>query len=399
MSADLEDEGKGAAKFFLQEIRGINSQSFENDGDRMKALLEVYALMARLESPWETLVRLCMIQPALGAALKICKDLQLFEKWSKKGAVAMTSEQLAGVVGGSCESGLLYRLLRLLASNHLIEETSMGSFKQTHFSSAITTPVFDGLIHSFNDVNLPLFAKMADFFAETGYKNPQDSEQTVFQYAHGWNGNLWSYYEAHPEKQQQFNVIQQTISAQQPAWTDIFPVHTLLEVDPGLPLLVDVGGSTGHDLLKFYKAHPETASLLYLEDLESVIQSAELPESINKIAYDFFSPQPVMGARAYFMHSILHDWSDESARTILTMQRNAMKPGFSKLLIHDHVVPESLAHPQATAFDFQMMAMVAGQERSEGHWRALLESVGLRVVRIWTLESAVHSIIEAEATI
>lgn len=81
------------------------------------------------------------------------------------------------------------------------------------------------------------------------------------------------------------------------------------------------------------------------------------------------------------------------------MQKNAMTPGFSKLLIHDHIVPESLAHPQATAFDFQMMAMVAGQERSEGHWRALLESVGLRVVRIWTLESAVHSIIEAEATI
>lgn len=136
---------------------------------------------------------------------------------------------------------------------------------------------------------------MAEFFAETGYKNPQDSEQTVFQYAHGWNGNLWSYYEAHPEKQQQFNVIQQTISAQQPAWTDIFPVHTLLEVDSGHPLLVDVGGSTGHDLLRFYNAHPETASLLYLEDLESVIQKAELPESINKIAYNFFSPQPVMG--------------------------------------------------------------------------------------------------------
>lgn len=49
----------------------------------------------------------CLNQPALGAALKISKDLQLFEKWSEKGAEAMTSGQLAEVIGGSCEPGLL----------------------------------------------------------------------------------------------------------------------------------------------------------------------------------------------------------------------------------------------------------------------------------------------------
>ncbi|GKT63016.1 sterigmatocystin 8-O-methyltransferase [Colletotrichum tofieldiae] len=262
---------------------------------------------------------------------------------------------------------------------------------------------------------------MPEFFAETGYRNPQDSKNTIFQHVHEWNGSLWSYYEAHPEKQEQFNTIQQTISAQQPAWTDIFSAHTLLDADPGVPLLVDVGGSTGHDLLKFYEAHPEKASQLYLEDLGSVIHSAVLPEEINKIEYDFFSKQPIKGnlmtgmkqaicilerdeadpasgARAYYMHSILHDWSDGPARKILEKQKDAMTPGYSKLLIHDHIVVEGFAHPQTTAFDIQMMVMVAGQERSERHWRDLLESAGLRVVRIWTLESAVHSVIEAEVS-
>ncbi|GKT40576.1 O-methyltransferase asqD [Colletotrichum spaethianum] len=136
---------------------------------------------------------------------------------------------------------------------------------------------------------------MPKFFAETGYKNPQDSSNTIFQHVHGWNGDLWSYYQAHPKEQQQFNIIQQTISAQRLAWTDIYPVHKLLNSIPDIPLLVDVGGSTGHDLLKFHKMHPETASRLYLEDLGSVIQSAVVPEGINKIEYDFFDRQPIKG--------------------------------------------------------------------------------------------------------
>ncbi|KZL76596.1 s-adenosyl-l-methionine-dependent methyltransferase [Colletotrichum incanum] len=381
--------GECAVTPFFQEIRNINSESFQNEGERMEVLLEVYALMARLESPWETL-------PALGAALKMCKDLKLFEKWQEQGAEAMTSGQLAEVIGGACEPSLLYRILRLLASNHLLEESTIRTFEPTLFSTAITPPVFDVLIRSFYDLSLPLYTKMPEFFAETGYENPQDSTNTVFQHAHGWNGNLWSYYQAHPKKQEQFNTIQQTISAQQPAWTDIFSVHTLLDADPGAPLLVDVGGSTGYDLLKFYQAHPDKASQLYLEDLGPVIRSALLPEGINKIEYDFFCMQSIKGARAYFMHSILHDWSDGPARKILERQKDAMSPGYSKLLIHDHIVVEGFAHPQATAFDIQMMAMVAGQERSERHWRDLLESVGLRIVRIWKLESAVHSVIEAE---
>lgn len=38
------------------------------------------------------------------------------------------------------------------------------------------------------------------------------------------------------------------------------------------------------------------------------------------------------------MHGVLHDWFDEPARKILQMLRDALKPGYSKLLVHDHVV-------------------------------------------------------------
>lgn len=96
------------------------------------------------------------------------------------------------------------------------------------------------------------------------------------------------------------------------------------------------------------------------------------------------------------MHGVLHDWSDEPARKILEMQKSALKPGYSTLLVHDHVVAQKLAHPHATAYDLTMMVKVAGEERSEANWRELLQSAGYNVVKIWTSPLAAQSVIEAE---
>lgn len=46
----------------LAAVDKINSSSFENDGERSQALLAAYALVSRLESPWETVCRLAMAQ-------------------------------------------------------------------------------------------------------------------------------------------------------------------------------------------------------------------------------------------------------------------------------------------------------------------------------------------------
>jgi hypothetical protein len=98
------------------------------------------------------------------------------------------------------------------------------------------------------------------------------------------------------------------------------------------------------------------------------------------------------------MHGVLHDWSDEPALKILQMQKGAMTPGYSRLLIHDHIAPESLAHPHTTAYDLTMMVMVAGEERTEAHWRELLKTAGYQVVKIWASPLTVQGIIEAEIT-
>jgi hypothetical protein len=72
-----------------------------------------------------------------------------------------------------------------------------------------------------------------------------------------------------------------------------------------------------------------------------------------------------------------------------------MKPGHSKLLINENVIPDSGPYWEATSLDLIMM-IVGSCERSERQWRALLESAGLRIVKIWTAQKGVESLIECE---
>lgn len=70
---------------------------------------------------------------------------------------------------------------------------------------------------------------------------------------------------------------------------------TLLDSKSHLPLLVDIGGNVGHDIERFKESHPETAARLYLQDRAEVIQRSKCPDSVRKMAHDFFTPQPIKG--------------------------------------------------------------------------------------------------------
>jgi hypothetical protein len=104
----------------------------------------------------------------------------------------------------------------------------------------------------------------------------------------------------------------------------------------------------------------------------------------------------LIGARAYYLHGVLHDWSDASCVSILQHLRLAMTPGYSTLLVHEHVIPAEHPHPHATAYDLTMMVKVAGRERTEAMWETLLGEAGFRVVRVWRSSRAAQSVIEAE---
>ncbi|KAF7174683.1 hypothetical protein CNMCM7691_003369 [Aspergillus felis] len=113
---------------------------------------------------------------------------------------------------------------------------------------------------------------------------------------------------SHPREGQSFNYVTGGVMANQAGWLDIFPHERILETaTDGTPLVVDVGGNIGHDMERFRQAHPEAASRLYLQDRPEVVKLSKCKDPVNKMGYDFFTPQPVKGLRVYYMHGVLHD--------------------------------------------------------------------------------------------
>ncbi|KAA6411440.1 MAG: sterigmatocystin 8-o-methyltransferase [Lasallia pustulata] len=129
--------------------------------------------------------------------------------------------------------------------------------------------------------------------------------------------------------------------AAKPAWVDpgSYPVEERLR--KGMKqcadevLLVDVGGGLGHDLKLLKQKHPQRRGQLILHDKEEVMrqQISETSNSFEEMAHEIFTPQPGKGARAYHLHSVLHDWDDASCLTSLRDIASAMEKGYSKLLI------------------------------------------------------------------
>lgn len=229
------------------------------------------------------------------------------------------------------------------------------------------------------------------YFSKFGYKSPDDAYDGPLQFAKGTKLHYFDWLANHPRFQHAFNIVM-TISRKgrgQP-WYDYYPVESKLRVDsPKTPVLVDVGGGIGHDLKVFKKAHPKLTGKLIVEDIPVVISSiTTLPPGIEAVDHDFFSPQPVQNAKAYYLGNVLHDWPDKQAKLILGHIRDAMGSE-SVLLIKENVLPEMGVSLYAAQVDLVMMACFSALERTLDQFRELLESAGFELVKAWTPNESV----------
>lgn len=108
-------------------------------------------------------------------------------------------------------------------------------------------------------------------------------------------------------------------------------------------LLVDVGGSSGHDLVGFRSRHPDMAGRLVLQDLPKAIEAARAVGELKKMdieafEHDFFTPEDIYGSRVYYLKMVLHDWPDEHCKQILSNLRPALKQGHSRILLNEIII-------------------------------------------------------------
>lgn len=198
----------------------------------------------------------------------------------------------------------------------------------------------------------------------------------------------WEWRRRHPAQGRFFNEwqVQQSrlVMADVVAALDLASAQTV----------VDIGGGQGTLLRACFTRWPHLQLVLF-EQAHTLAamppRTAEDPAVVH-VAGDFFRGIPVSGD-VFLLKSILHDWEDEAAVTILRHCAQAMQAQ-TRLIVVERVLNRGLS-PQAHMVDLAMLLVTGGRERSLEEYVALFSAAGLQMVR-WIPTAGDFSLIECQ---
>ena len=264
-------------------------------------------------------------------------------------------DEVAGEVGADADT--LYRLLRALASDGVFAEQEPGVFGNTPASEVLLNDGERDFAHLFGGV----------FYRAAG--DLDATSRPAFPRLAGTD--FWSWLAENPAERASFDRAMAEGKDRR--------VERLAAADwRGDETVVDVGGGNGSLLVGLLRRQPGLRGIVF--DLpETVRDEAALGERIAFVEGSFFDRVPV--GDAYVLSTILHDWDDEHAASILRTIRTAA-PADARLLIVESVVPPGNETHGAKWLDLLMLALFAGRERDEAQWRELLADTGFETVSI-----------------
>lgn len=321
-------------------------------------------------------------------------------------------------------------MLDAIAGQRLIIKTGLKyrSWKGSWADDLVKDPTIVGhFLGFFEWVNGPM-GNLPRFLANTGFKNPTDFKAGSFQDFHGSGSESYDpplgdavvleklkSMLAEDENLNELFVKDQNVTSRlselanakrapllpqwaqhmadfmeshsrynHRSWTELFPTETISkDAKKDRALVVDIGGGKGHDALKFAELHPGIPDgSLIVQDLPHVLKEATTFEGQKKVVpceYNYLDPQPIKGARAYYIHVVIHNADDNRANAVLKNVVEAMEKGYSQLLIHESVIELEHPHANATSQDLIMMGQFSAQERTRDRWTHVIEKAGLRI--------------------
>lgn len=137
-----------------------------------------------------------------------------------------------------------------------------------------------------------MLATTPDYLEKNGYTNPNDGRNAPFQKGLKCPGEGLFEWLGRPENTRVWDLLNTFFEGDggsRPSWVTWFPVQEKLIDGSSLdtPLLVDVGGGRGHDLMEFSEKFPNAGSLV-LQDQQHVLDSAtSLPDTVKKQVLGF----------------------------------------------------------------------------------------------------------------
>ena len=287
-------------------------------------------------------------------------------------------ERLAEKTGSHAPS--LYRVMRTLASFDVFEELPGKSFALKPIGDLLRTDNPNSLRYSAIQMGERWSTRAMEYFTDT-VRTGQDGITKAF------GKNVFELFSESPEEAEVFNksmtafssvVVDPIVEAYDFSWID---------------RMADVGGGHGYLLASILKSNPQMRGVVY--DLPEVVfggvGSSHFTGCKDRVEFEagsFFERVP-SGCDAYIMKFILHDWSDEHCRKILSLIREQLPP-HGRVLVCEQVLDPSPTPNPAKLLDIEMLAMtVGGKERTASEFSDLFASAGLRLVRIVETKSPV----------
>ncbi|KKA23341.1 o-methyltransferase [Rasamsonia emersonii CBS 393.64] len=360
-----------ASKLTTQVPKGETSASAEHEAVRLSLLRTLRDLKNILEDPKDRSLQITL-QVNQNVAIRAAIHLNIFEALSQHD------------VGDGVDIDLLTKGVGEQRADIVLVDIIIATGPNVK------------VVYSFDDMIPPLF-DLPKYLTETQFRNPSDIHRGPFQHYHKTTLPYFDYVRRDPARLAVLNSAMQVQSyAFAESQSAVYPWEYELgqDVSDSEVVIVDVGGGKGQALEEIRKAHPGLKGRFVLQDLKGTVPEKVETAGIEIMEYDFFKPQPVKGARAYFFRRVLHDWPDVRCIEILRNTASALKPGYSRILIGDVVLPARNPPLLPSLFDFNMLT-VAGMERTRKQWEELLEAAGLQIKKVWGNDGCILSIIEA----
>ncbi|KAF9636977.1 putative o-methyltransferase protein [Lasiodiplodia theobromae] len=383
---------------------GGDSSVAETTAAQNALVLEAKKLLIQAQGPLGSLFDLIQ-STCQTAAISALLEVGVFNALPVDGT-PMTADELVQKLQVPVEKALLVRLLRNVTVTGPLVEVDEETYAQTPFSTLLTNPDLAATYKHIMDEGWPSIAFMTPYFRANGWKQPIDTTNNPYTFAHRTGSKeMWAHIAQFPDRQANSNRAMKARSFDGVWSIGLYPfAERLAELsspsdNDDTPLVVDVGGGAGHTSKTIRELCAGVKGRIVLQDRAEVVEDAPKIEGVVSMPHDFFEPQPVKGARIYYLRRILHDWADPSCVAILRHLAAAITdPESSRIVIAEQILPTKGVPAESAMIDMLMMTFT-GCERTEKQWEELLAQAGLKLEQFHKNPGTLFGAIEARLAV
>ncbi|KFY80137.1 hypothetical protein V499_00973 [Pseudogymnoascus sp. VKM F-103] len=382
---------EGMAMPSLSPSAAVDTSSEPREAARMRVVELAQQILAITMDPGMNLL-INSLQFHFCSCLKIAVDLGIAEKIPKHGQ--LSARELADATGA--QEKLLVRIMRVLVTKYVFAEDQPNIYSHTAMSWVMCGSDQKYLLNHRLDDGFRSSSRQADALRLSGYREPVMGDKYGFNLAFQSEGNFWEYITStEPKRGHNFNSAMRAVNINSLNMIpELYPFDKLGESGG---LIVDIGGGLGQVGRQILGYYPKSGLQCVVQDQFATATSAAEINDRTKVQtngdegrcdsdvqitlqqHNFFDPQPIKGAAAYFLRHILHDWPDSACIDILRQIIPAMDEEHSRILICDQVMSEESPSIPSILYDIDMMSMFGGKERQLSEWKVLIAEADERL--------------------